>query len=160
MPLSEASIGNLERLSKFVDIGYITESSHKDSIKEHVMANKPIDDKFWSHVERMADLLSSGMFTTQDYREQLDAKVADLLRDGAQLSAAAGGAAGFGGSQMAETPRPAQKKGKRPAKEAKAAANTMHGNIVNCWAAATNKPESLAHAFVHLKPQENSGRVK
>lgn len=142
MPLSEASIGNLERLSKFVDVGYIQESSHKDSIKKHVMANKPIDDKFWLHVERMANLLSSGMFTAEDYREQLDAKVADLLRDGAQLSAAAGGAAGVGGSQMAETPRPAQKKGKRPAKEAKAAANTMHGNIVNCWAAATNKPVS------------------
>ncbi|CAB1110256.1 unnamed protein product [Ectocarpus sp. CCAP 1310/34] len=133
MPLSDASIGNLERLSKFVDAGYI---------KEHIMANKPIDDKFESHMERMANLLSSGMFTAKDYREQLDAKVADLLRDGAPRSAAADGEAGVGGSQVGETPRAAQKKGKRTAKEARAAANTMHGNIVNCWAAATNKPVS------------------
>ncbi|CAB1102782.1 unnamed protein product [Ectocarpus sp. CCAP 1310/34] len=51
MPLSDASIGNLERLSSFVDAGYTKESSHKDFIKEHVRANKPIDDTFWSHVE-------------------------------------------------------------------------------------------------------------
>ncbi|CAB1113617.1 unnamed protein product [Ectocarpus sp. CCAP 1310/34] len=140
MPLSDASIGNLERLSKFADASYIKESGHKDSIKKHVMANKPIDDKFWSHVERMANLLSSGMFTAGDYRKQLDVKVADLLRDGAPRSAAAGGEVGVGGSQVVETPRPAQKKGKRTAKEARAATNTMHGNIVNCWAAATNKP--------------------
>ncbi|CAB1108762.1 unnamed protein product [Ectocarpus sp. CCAP 1310/34] len=145
MPLSDASIGNLERLSKFVDAGYIKESSHKDFIKKHVMANKPIDD--------------NGMVTAEDYREQLDAKVADLLRDGAPRSGAAGGEAGVGGSQVVETPRTAQKKGKRTAKEARAAANRMHANIVNSWAAATSKPvgwmEIPFASFGHIKRTRN-----
>ncbi|CBN79576.1 hypothetical protein Esi_0011_0169 [Ectocarpus siliculosus] len=141
MLLSDAFIGNLERLSSFVDAGYIKESRHDDSIKKHVTANKSIDDTFWSHVERMANLLSSGTFTATDNTEQLDAKVAHVVRDGAPQSAAARGATGVGGWKMKEARRPAQKKLKRTSKETKAAAKTKHGNIVNCWAAPTNNPE-------------------
>lgn len=46
MPLSDASIGNLERLPRLVDAGHIKDSSHKESIKTHVMANKPVDEQY------------------------------------------------------------------------------------------------------------------
>ena len=42
---------------------------------------------------------------------------------------------------MPEKIRPAKKKGaKRGSAEARAATNTRHGNIINCWAEATQQP--------------------
>ena len=142
IPLSDASIGNLERLSKCIDAGFLEDQSHKESIKKHAMANKVVDEQFWSHVERLASLLSSGILTTEDHQQQIHEKVEALLRTGeSQSIAAPGGAAGGGGSSVPEKIRPAKKKGaKRGSAEARAAANTRYGNIINCWAEATQQP--------------------
>ena len=44
MPLSDASIGNLEKLSRCIDAGFLKDQSHKESIKKHVMTNKIVDE--------------------------------------------------------------------------------------------------------------------
>ncbi|CAN0403999.1 unnamed protein product [Ascophyllum nodosum] len=69
-------------------------------------------------------------------------KVEALLLTGeSQSIAAPSGAVGGGGSSVPEKIRPAKKKGaKRGSAEARAAANTRHGNMINCWAEATQQP--------------------
>ena len=106
------------------------------------MANKVVGEQFWSHIERLAGFLSSGILTTEDHQQQIHEKVEALLRtEESQSIAAPGGAAGGGGSSVPEKIRPAKKKGaKRGSAEARAAANTPHGNIINCWAEATQQP--------------------
>lgn len=52
MPLSDAVIGNLERLSKCIDAGSLNDQRHKESIKNQVVANRAVDEQFWSHVGR------------------------------------------------------------------------------------------------------------
>ena len=114
MPLSDASIGNLERLSKCIDAGFLKDQSHKESINQHAMTNKIVDEQFWSHIERLAGLLSSGILTTEDHQQQIHEKVEALLRTGeSQSIAAPGGAAGGGGSSVSEKIRPAKKKGRK-----------------------------------------------
>jgi hypothetical protein len=106
MPLSDASIGNLERLSRFIDAGFLKDQSHKESIKKHAMANKVVDEQFWSHIERLAGLLSSGILTTEDHQQQIQEKVEALLRTGESRSIAASGrAAEGGGSSVPEKVR-------------------------------------------------------
>ena len=141
-PLSDAPIGNLERLSRCIDAGFLKDQNHEESIKKHAMANKVVDEQFWSHIERMAGLLSSGIFTTEDHQQQIQEKVEALLRTGESRSIAASGrAAEGGGSSVPEKIRPAKKEGaKRGSAEARAAANTRHGNIINFWAEATQQP--------------------
>ena len=142
-PLSDASIGNLERLSRCIDAGFLKDQkSHKESIKKHAMANKVVDEQFWSQIERLAGLLSSGILTTEDHQQQIHEKVEALLRTGeSQSIAAPGGAAGGGGSSVPEKIWSAKKKGaKHGAAEARAAVNMRHGNIINCWAEATQQP--------------------
>ena len=142
MPLSDASIGNFERLSRCIDAGFLKDQSHKESINKHAMANKVVEEQFWSHIERLAGLLSSGILTTEGYQQQIHEKVEALLRTGeSQSIAAPGGAAGGGGLSVPEKIRPVKKKGaKRGSAEARAAANTRRGNIINCWAEATQQP--------------------
>ena len=112
MPLSDVSIGSLERLSRCIDAGFLKDQSHKESIKKHAMANKVVDEQFWSHIERLAGLLSSGILTTNVHQQQIHEKVEALLRTGeSQSIAAPGGAAGGGGSSVPEKIRPAKKKG-------------------------------------------------
>ena len=98
------------------------------------MANKIVDEQFWSYIERLAGLLSSGILTTdEDHRQQIHEKVEALLRTGeSQSIAASGEAAGGGGSSVPEKIRPAKKKcAKRGSAEARVAANTRHGNMIN-----------------------------
>lgn len=45
---------------------------------------------------------------------------------------------------------PHSKKARSVSKEAQAAANTKHGNIVNCWAAATQQPVSVYVGVDHV----------
>ena len=71
MPLSDASIGNLERLSRCIDAGFLKDQSHKESINKHAMANKVVDEQCWSHIERLAGLLSSGILTTEGNHQQI-----------------------------------------------------------------------------------------
>ena len=105
------------------------------------MANKVVDEQFWSHIERLAGLLSSGILTTEDRQQQMHEKVEALLRTGESESISApGGAAGGGGMSVPEKIWPTKKKGaKRGSAEARAAANTRHGDIINCWAEATQQ---------------------
>ena len=142
MPLSDASIGNLERLSRCIDAGFLKDQIHKESVNKHAMANKVVDEQFWSHIERLAGLLSSSILTTEGHQQQIHEKVEALLRTGeSQSIAAPGGAAGGGGSSVPEKIRPVKKKGvKCESAEARAAANTRRGNIINCWAEAIQQP--------------------
>ena len=142
MPLSDASIGNLERLSRGIDAAFLKDQSHKESIKKYAMANKVVDELFWSHIERLTGLLPSGILTTGDHHQQMHEKVEALLLTGeSQSIAAPGGAVSGGGSSVPEKIRPTKKRGaKRGSAEARAAASTRHGNIINYWAEATQQP--------------------
>lgn len=54
MTLSDASIGDLERLSKLLlGAHHIKRNGHKESTKKLVMDGKPVNGQFWSHVERL-----------------------------------------------------------------------------------------------------------
>ena len=110
--------------------------------KKYAMANKVADEQFWSHIERLAGVSSSGILTIEDQQQQVHENFEALLRTGeSQSIAAPGGAAGGGGSSVPEKIRPAKKKGaKCGSAEARAAANTRHGNIINCWTEATQQP--------------------
>ena len=109
MPLSDGSIGNLERLSRCIDAGFLKDQSHKKPIRKHAMANKVVDEQFWSHIERLAGLLSTGILTTEDHQQQIHEKVEALLQTGESQSIP-GGAAGGGGSSVPENIRPAKKR--------------------------------------------------
>ena len=87
MSPSDASIDNLERLSRCIDTGFLKDQSHKESINKHAMANKVVDEQFWSYVERLAGLLSSGILTTdEDHQQQIHEKIEALLRTGESQS--------------------------------------------------------------------------
>ena len=46
MPLSDASIGNLERLSRCIDAGFLKDQSHKESIKKTCNGQKVVNEQF------------------------------------------------------------------------------------------------------------------
>jgi len=147
MPLSGAAIDNLEKLGRCFDAGYLSDPTHKEAIKKHAIQNKVVDADFWSHLERLSGLLSSGVLTADEHKKEVASKVAALVGAGDSRSATAavatGGSRGEDESQVPEKTQPAQKnKGKRKSVDARAAANTRHGNIINCWAQATQQSVS------------------
>lgn len=144
IPLSNTSTGNLERLGTFVDASYLKDQRHKESIKRLVTTNKNVNEQFWSHVKRLAGLLSKGMLTADKYQQHRDEKVEGFLQNGEPQSEAPGEDAEGGGSQMDQKTRPAKKTdARRGSAEVRVAANTQHGNIINCRAGATQQHVSV-----------------
>ena len=124
-----------------VNAGFIVDGEQKESIKQHLLANKSVPSDFWSNVERLSGFKSRGILTDGDFPRELGSMVGELVKGGqTRLNLEVSVTSSFPSSVPN---RPAKRiilKGKKEA--AKATANTRGGNIINCWIQVTKEPVS------------------
>ena len=111
--------------------GSIVDNEQKGSIKKHLLANKNVADEFWSNVESLAGLKSSGMLTEANYRRELDLMVEGLVK-GAKRPSKREGAVSTTSLPPARPAKVVKLQGRKAAAKAAAAVNTRGGNITNC----------------------------
>ena len=101
--LSGAAIQNLEKLGKFFDAGFL-DATQREAIKSHAIQNRIIDEEFWSHVERVSGLLSSGVLTVEEHKQDVQRRVEALLGTGESRSTAVPSSGSAGGGEVSDTP--------------------------------------------------------
>ena len=111
MQLSHASIGNLERLSRCIDAGFLKDQSHKESIKIMQWPTRLWVSSIGHTSSAWLACCQAAFSRPKTTSSRYIKKVEALLRTGElQSIAAPGRAAGRGGSSVPEKIRPAKKR--------------------------------------------------
>ena len=162
MNLSHNALRELTALTELKSVGGILER-HFVLLKEHVMKGRLVSASSLDGLRMSLQLRRIGGISEKEHAADVDGKVVEILNNSGFVEVV--------GDSSVPSPGPplfrSSSKGKYPAAKSgagtgnkpvvrgvgarkRAAANTLGGNIINCWAKATGKPVRWPTPYILL----------